>query len=171
MERQTKTTQCFPFTALLWDTSLPPGMATKAGHIVGFDVDDQRIWFGAVRPQQRFFSRHDPFARIGPGTYGNNKPIQMRAGNRAWLNIDPRPEQFAEGYWEGMAGPPYQGNLRFRHNRNTTCNVAFADGHVAKFTGKFTSDGYMISHDAIRKHFMVKWPSGMGIAPDPSVPH
>ena len=70
-----------------------------------------------------------------------------------------------------IAGFPYQGNLRFRHRKNTTCNVGYADGHVGQFTGKFKPDGRPIAHDAIRKSFMVKWPKGEGIAPDPSLPH
>jgi prepilin-type N-terminal cleavage/methylation domain-containing protein/prepilin-type processing-associated H-X9-DG protein len=169
VERQTTLTRCFPWTALVWDTAVTPGMATKVGYVVGFDLDDQRIWFGAVRPQYRYFSTHDPFARIGPGTYGNNKSIQMRVWNWTWRNIDPPAQRF--DHFNGMALNPYAGNLRFRHERNTSCNVGFVDGHVGKFRGKFTPDGSVVSHDAIRKHFMVKWPSGIGIAPDPGQPH
>ena len=170
VEKQTTITRCFPITALVWDTAVTPGMGTKIGYVVGLDLDDQRIWNGAVHPQYRYYSNNDPFSLFPPGTYGNNKPIVMRVQNRIWRNIDPPPENFFEG-WENMAFPPYEGNLRFRHNKNTTCNVGFADGHVGQFRGRFKSDGGVVVHDALRKHFLVKWPSGMGIAPDPGLPY
>jgi prepilin-type processing-associated H-X9-DG protein len=167
IEDQTRTAKCFPFTALVWDTAVTPGMASRIGHVVGGDIDGQRVWLGAVHPQYRFLSIHDPFARFPPGTHGNNRPVQMSLAQfTRWLNNDP-----SSGLEYGIAWYPYQGNLRFRHNRDTTCNVGFADGHVGKFTGKFKRDGSVISHDALRKHFLLKWPSGTGIAPDPSLPH
>jgi prepilin-type N-terminal cleavage/methylation domain-containing protein/prepilin-type processing-associated H-X9-DG protein len=161
-ERQTKLNQCATWTALVWDTSVSPSMASSLGvHFLGADVDDYRIWDGASRPQQRFYSSHDPFARVAPGVYGNNRPILLSMRFYPYRNIDPPDEAIF----------PYEGNLRFRHRKSTTCNVGYADGHVGQFTGKFKSDGTPISHDAIRKSFMVKWPSGTGIGPDPSLPH
>jgi prepilin-type processing-associated H-X9-DG protein len=89
----------------------------------------------------------------------------MDPGVGGWRNIDPPIRS------DGIANGPYMGNLRFRHSRDTTCNVGYADGHVGRFTGKFKNDGRPRSHDALRRYFMVKWPSGMGIAPDPNLPH
>jgi len=43
VEKQTKITQCLPFTALVWDRSMSPGMATQTGIVVGWDVDDRRL--------------------------------------------------------------------------------------------------------------------------------
>jgi prepilin-type N-terminal cleavage/methylation domain-containing protein/prepilin-type processing-associated H-X9-DG protein len=162
VDRQTKLNQCSSFTALIWDTSVSPLMASELGiHFIGADIDDYRIWGGAACPQQRYYSPHDPFGRVAPFIYGNNRPILLSMRFYPYRNIDP-----PDG-----AVFPYEGNLRFRHRKNTSCNVGYADGHVGQFTGKFKSDGTPMSHDAIRKSFMVKWPSGTGIAPDPTLPH
>jgi len=167
VEKPTTLTQCLPFTALVWDTAVTTGMATKVGNVVGMSVDDSRIWRGAYTPQFRYYSANDPFSAFLPGTYGNNRPVLFTE----WSNIDPPPvDTFGWGF-EGMAGFPFNGNIRFRHNKNTTCNVGFADGHVGQFTGKFNKDGRPIRYDALRKYFMVKWPSGIGIGPDPTLPH
>jgi prepilin-type processing-associated H-X9-DG protein len=161
IERPAKTIQCSPFTALIWDTAVHAGMATNIGFVYGGDIDGQRIWTGATRPQQRYYSTYDPLSRVPPGSFGNNKPVQLDVGSHRFKNIDPPPGTI----W------PYQGNLRFRHRRETTCNVGFADGSVRSFTGKFTTDARAISHDALRRSFMVKWPSGAGVAPSPVLPH
>ncbi len=166
VERPTKLNQLLPFNALVWETTVTIGMEHTVGFVVGADIDGQRIWEGAVRPQQRYYSAHDPFARSPPGIFGNNKPVQMDVAGVMWFNIDPAPNRP-----DGLAVWPYQGNLRFRHRKNTTCNVGFADGHVGQFTGRFRKDGRLIAHDALRKHFLIKWPSGIGIGPDPSAPH
>jgi prepilin-type N-terminal cleavage/methylation domain-containing protein/prepilin-type processing-associated H-X9-DG protein len=167
IERQTKTTQCASYTALMWDTTVTPGSETRVGHYLGGDIDQQRIWSGASAPQQRYLMPNDPYARLGPGTYGQNKPVVLGLTSAPWYNIDPAAGRGPDG----LGAPPYQGNLRFRHARDTRCNVGFADGHVGQFTGKFKRDGAPISHDAIRKSFMVKWPSGNGLAPNPNLPH
>jgi prepilin-type processing-associated H-X9-DG protein len=155
VERQTRLSKCFPWTALIWDAALQPESFVDTSipqGTLGIYVDGWRFAEGAIRPQYRYYSGNDPFAQIPPFQYGNQRPVQMvwppnRDGDEGW------------------------GCLRFRHNRNTTCNVGFADGHVGQFTGRFTSEGKAISHDALRKYFMVKWPSGIGIGPDPDIPH
>ena len=65
---------------------------------------------------------------------------------------------------------PYQGNLRFRHNKDTTCNAGFSDGSVRSFKARLQSDRKRVqSHDGLRKYFFTKWPAGVPF--DPGVPH
>ena len=154
--------QMFPHNALVWDTSVSPGLENNVGYLLGADVDDnQRFWRGAVSAQFRYYDPADVYARIAPGLYGNNKPLRFNASS--WKNIDPSANINNNG-----PGYPYQGNLRFRHNKDTTVNVGFADGHVEGIKAKLNPDKTMKSNDAVRKLWMIRWPSG--IRRDPSVP-
>jgi len=146
--------QLFPHNALIWDTAVSPGLENNVGYIIGVDIDDvQRFWAGANTAQYRYYDPADVYGRVLPMSgYGNNRPLKFPG---TWRNIDPPdPEGDGPGY-------PYQGNLRFRHNKNTSVNVGFADGHVESISGKFNANRSMRSHDAIRKHWMMKWPSGI----------
>jgi prepilin-type processing-associated H-X9-DG protein len=161
IDKPTRVTQLLPFMALVWDTNVQPGMATDVGYVIGADIDGQRIWVsGASTPEHRFFLLNDPYGQIPPGTYGNSKPVRMDVAGFKWLNIDPRPLGS-----HGFNSYPYQGQLRFRHSKGTACNVAFADGSVGHFSGKFDKDGAPLRHDALRRSFMVKWPNGYGLIP------
>ncbi|MGH7176848.1 MAG: type II secretion system protein [Tepidisphaeraceae bacterium] len=145
-------TELLPFTILLHDTAVFPGMNNDVGYVSDADVDQQRMWQAARHPQQRYYDPYDKYARVGTGSMSQNKPVTFAAN---WRNIDPRPtDRF------GFAGYPYQGNLRFRHARQTTVNCGFADGHVEALR----------QNQVLRKSFMIRWPRGMGIARDPSVP-
>jgi prepilin-type N-terminal cleavage/methylation domain-containing protein/prepilin-type processing-associated H-X9-DG protein len=157
--RPRQMTQMLKETALVWDESIKASHTAfngPGGYLMGHDIDDRRMRIGARTPQYRYWSLRDVFAQIPPGTFGHNRPIVMGA---SWLNIDP-----IRG-----ALTPYEGNLRFRHRGETTCNAGFADGSVRQFTGKFNANKSMRSHDAIRRFFMIKWP--VGVPPDTSVPH
>jgi prepilin-type N-terminal cleavage/methylation domain-containing protein/prepilin-type processing-associated H-X9-DG protein len=146
-------------TALVWDTAIQRGWENNVGFLLGADIDGQRFWDGAKSPQKRYYSVVDAFGRIGPGIFGQNRTVQIDGGGWRWYNIDPgEPKHF-----------PYQGNLRFRHVKGTTCNAAFADGSVRQFTAKLNADKSMKSHDALRRNFMIKWPPG--VPPDTSLPH
>jgi prepilin-type processing-associated H-X9-DG protein len=96
----------------------------------------------------------------------------MNTGSFVWKNIDPAPNST-----DGFNTYPYQGNLRFRHNKGTMCNVGFADGRVDQFTAKFNKDLTMGSqagvptHDGLRRHFMTKWPAGVGLRVNPGLPN
>jgi prepilin-type processing-associated H-X9-DG protein len=166
LTRPTKQTLLLKDTAVLWDAAVVHG-AEYAGYRPGIDIDDQRIAFGAAVPQWRYYQIKDPFAYVPPGTFSQNRPALLDVSSWRYYNHDPPPQQF---------GFPHQGNLRFRHRKNTTCNVAFADGSVRQFTGKFKRDKSLqntnplnLSHDALRRYFMIKWPSG--IHPNPAYPH
>ena len=151
----------FSYNILMHDTAVHPGMSQDVGYVTDADVDGQRFWHADI-PQFRYFSQNDPFGVLQPPIYGNNRPVGMGAN---WYNIDPRPTGP-----EGFASFPYQGNLRFRHNKETVCNAGFADGHVEGIVAKINPDKTMKSHTALRKYFMIKWPSGMGIHPNPNYP-
>jgi prepilin-type processing-associated H-X9-DG protein len=147
-----------PGTALMWDTPIRPDAPFPEGQLVGADIDGQRFWQGARSPQYRYYSPHDVFGRIPPGIYGNNKPVVLNVGSNVYRNIDPPANtQF-----------PYQGNLRFRHDDQTKCNVLFSDGSVRQLTAVVRADLTVQSHDSLRRYFMIHWPPGTPA--DPSVP-
>ena len=155
-----KTNGVFGHNILVYDTAVSAGLDNSVGYLVGGDVDDERFWRGALYPQYRFFDPGDRYGRIPPGINGNNKPVAMGAN---WKNIDPQDRGGNQG-----PGYPYQGNLRFRHVKDTALNAGFMDGHVESIKGKFKNDKSMLTHEVLRKHFMIKWPSGF--ARNPSVP-
>lgn len=157
--RPPSTTTMLKDTVLVWDTACFEDSENSVGYLSGGDIDNQRFWEGADIPQYRYYSLSDPFGRILPGTYGNNRPINLSVGSRTFYNKDPTPAE--ESY-------PYQGNLRFRHQGETACNAGFIDGHVEAFKAKMNSDRTVKTHDALRRYFMTKWPTGVG--PDPSNP-
>jgi prepilin-type processing-associated H-X9-DG protein len=143
-------------TALIWDTAIGVNAPNDHTYLVGADVDDvQRFWGGAVHPQYRYFDPADVYQNIPPGVFGNSKPIRFSVSS--FLNIDPP-----------VNGYPYQGNLRFRHEDQTQCNVLFSDGSVRRFTAVVRPDLTIQSHDALRRYFMINWPPG--VTRDPSVP-
>ncbi len=153
-----KLNQLFPHNALVWDTSVSPGLENNVGYLVGADVDDsQRFWRGAGVAQYRYYDPRDVYGTVlVTSGYGNNKPLKFGS---TWKNIDP-----ATNINNNGPGAPYQGNLRFRHVKETAVNVGFADGHVEPIKGKFKSDKSMLtpqSNDAIRKLWMMRWPSGI----------
>ena len=160
-DRPAKTKDLFPFTILIHDTAVMPGFIDDVGYVTDADVDAQRMWSGARNPQWRYYDFSDPYSRIPPGQFGNNKPVGMGSN---WKNIDP------PGGSSGFSGFPYQGNLRFRHNKNTSINVGYADGRVESLQAKLETNGAMRSHPVMRKSFMIKWPSGMGIKRNPGAP-
>jgi prepilin-type processing-associated H-X9-DG protein len=85
---------------------------------------------------------------------GQNKPVLLNVGSNIFYNKDPNTS--------ALERFPYQGNLRFRHNKNTACNVGFSDGSVRQFTAKLQPDKLRVqSHDALRRYFMIKWPAGV----------
>ena len=149
-------------TALIWDTAIEPGWYDQriVGYLVSADIDDQRFWAGAGTPQYRYWTVGDIFGRIPPGIRGQNRPVNLNVGPTIFHNTEaPDNSSF-----------PFQGNLRFRHNKNTSCNVGFSDGSVRSFTAKLQRDGKRVqSHDALRKYFMTKWPAGVPV--NESIPH
>jgi prepilin-type N-terminal cleavage/methylation domain-containing protein/prepilin-type processing-associated H-X9-DG protein len=139
-------------TALIWDTAIRPNWQDITGHLVGADIDGQeRMWFGAATPQWRYLGP-DVYAQLAGGVFGHSRPIALGWSGRTFYNKDP--DTSANERW------PYQGNIRFRHNKNTSCNVGFSDGSVRRFTAKMNGDNTVQKHDAIRRFFMIKWPSG-----------
>src|SRR5688500_2371849 len=154
LTRPTKQTLLLKETAVVWDTGLLHGWEQRPELRFGGDIDNQRIWAGAGVPQYRYFTAKDIFAHFTPGLFGQNRPVLLNVGGSRFYNRDPGPHDTLH---------PYQGNLRFRHGKNTTCNVGFSDGSVRQFTGKFKADKSLenpAAHDALRRYFMIKWPTG-----------
>ena len=163
-DRPAKTNDLLPFTILAWDTHVHlPGMTQDIGYVTGGDIDGQRLWLGPH--QARYYSLRDPFGQIPPGQLGQNRPVGLNVGSNVWKNIDPPPLGP-----EGFNTYPYQGNLRFRHNKDKSINVLYADGRVESIQAKLKPDKTMLSHPIQRKSFMIKWPSGLGLAPSPNAP-
>jgi prepilin-type processing-associated H-X9-DG protein len=146
-------------TALIWDTSIRAGTGDNPGYLIGADLDAQRFWRGALTPQFRYLAPNDPFGAIPPGSLTHNRPVNLNVSSYVYHNIDP-PDVPAP--W------PYQGNLRFRHDGQTRCNVAFSDGSVRQFTAVVRKDDTVQSHDARVRYFMIRWPPG--VRPDPTLP-
>lgn len=151
--------QLMPFTILIHDSSVhSPGMAQEIRWINGMDVDAQTFWRDVLNPQRRYYEIHDRYANTpSPAmrALSNNAPLRFIP---PWLNIDPPalgPGGFNSYY--------YQGNLRFRHGRNDTVNVAYADGRVEAIKATFNPDQTMKRPGIPRKSFMIKWPTGMGL--------
>ena len=149
-------------TALVWDTAIEPGWYQQriVGYLISADIDGQRIWQGANTPQYRYWSPSDIFGRIPPGVFGQNRQVNLNVGSSIYYNTEaPDGSSF-----------PFQGNLRFRHNKDTTCNAGFSDGSVRSFKARLQSDRKRVqSHDGLRKYFFTKWPAGVPF--DPGVPH
>ncbi len=160
--RPASTSSTLKDTVLLWDTTCFPNEENDVGFLVGYDVDNQRIWAGAMgHPEQRYYSLADPFGSpaLSGGKYGQNRPVALSVGGVVFKNIDP-PIPAGGGSKLG-----YQGNLRFRHRGNTACNAGFVDGHVEAFVAKVNRDNTVQSHNALRRYFMIKWPTGVPADP------
>jgi prepilin-type processing-associated H-X9-DG protein len=159
--RPVRQAQLLKDTVVVFDSGIIPDWDYDARWRLSCDVDDQRFSFRGVNtPQFRYYTVRDVFARIPPGAFGQNRPVTLNVGPHVFYNREPKPlavERF-----------PYQGNLRFRHRRNTTCNAAFFDGSVRQFTAKLNPDLTVKSHDALRRYFMLRWPPG--VRPDRNVP-
>lgn len=152
-------------TVLVWDTGIRPDFDETPGYLVGADIDiRERFWFGALNPQWRYFQESDPYERfVGQPGMGNNRPVHLSwdTSTRKYYNIEPGvPDTGGSGI--GDQRWPYQGNLRFRHNKDTACNAGFSDGSVRQFTAKMNPDKSIDQqkHTALRRYFMIKWPSG-----------
>jgi prepilin-type N-terminal cleavage/methylation domain-containing protein len=159
--RPPKQNQLLKDTAVLWDTGIFLGWDESTGFLVGADIDSEFFWNGAHTPQYRYYSIKDVFGQIPPGIRGQNRAVNLNVGSYIFQNREPG--TVATDRW------PYQGNLRFRHNKGTVCNAAIADGSVRQFTAKMNSDRLTVkSHDALRRYFMIKWPAG--VPANPSVP-
>ena len=159
--RPVRQAQLLKDTAVVFDAGIIPDWDYDARWRLSCDVDDQRFSFRGVNaPQFRYYTVRDVFGRIPPGSFGQNQPVTLNVGPHVFYNREPGPlavERF-----------PYQGNLRFRHRKNTTCNAAFFDGSVRQFTAKVNPDETVKAHDALRRYFMLRWPPG--VRPDRNLP-
>jgi prepilin-type processing-associated H-X9-DG protein len=154
-------TQLTKETACIWDTAVFPGSENNVGFLTSGDLDGQGFWAGAATPEKRYLFANDPLGQFpppGPANLGQGGLVKLNlTGQPAFKNIDPGVNPADAPVFN------YQGNLRFRHNKETQCNVGFADGHVEAFTCHMERDKTVknLNHDAIRRKFMIKPPSSV----------
>lgn len=151
-------------TALVWDTAVFVTSDFDIDFILGIDIDGGRALKGAATPQFRYFSKNDPLSGP-PLNLGQHKPIQLSGDKEVFRNIDPP----VHGADPKASAAPYRGNLRFRHQKGSACNVGFFSGHVGMFNAAVTPDGVVQSHTALRRHFLINWPAG--VPADPKYPY
>lgn len=164
-------------TAVLWDTFVLANDATSraflniwGGWMVS-DVDGARLWeprFAHLRYKGKaIFNLTQPYERLDQGIQFPHHDLSDQYGfGFKWVNSDMA---------TGSAVVPAQfGGPRFRHNKNTQCNVAFADGSVRTFFVNTRQVAYLDSFgdkvaktDFLRSYLLIKAPGGL---PQPQLP-
>jgi len=137
--------------AILWDAcELPPNYDRQ--YVCGYDVD-YKVWLNggsgvlsdpANAPEYRYrdvnhFFDTDP-------DLGDSFPINPGADKDS-----------------GLAGS--RGNIRWRHNKNTSANVLFADGTVRTMTKTVYYGTPGVKGDFLRSYLRPKWPPGFVAGP------
>jgi prepilin-type N-terminal cleavage/methylation domain-containing protein/prepilin-type processing-associated H-X9-DG protein len=157
--RPTNMKQLLKDTALVWDTTCLQGSEMNVGWMVGLAIDEGRYYENVGAPAFRYFLPQDPFSGT-PEKYGNNDPIKLRY-RADYFNIDPAFDQNTPD----NNHYPYNGNVRFRHQGNKACNAGFVDGHVEAFVAKIGPRNSVVDHNALRRYFMIKPPTGVRVVP------
>jgi prepilin-type processing-associated H-X9-DG protein len=170
----------YPDTALFWDTALwgeaepdVPSLFWSSDTIAGYTLPPSHIdrWSGSSSPR----GIHDPtrteLRYRGPGRdrlalsddpmINPSGPIAfltdeflIRNGAPAGPTANTDPTGYGGMYYCAFGGP------RWRHNANTTCNVAFADGSVRGLRlSKRVIDGMFYDNEFRRHMIMIKWPN------------
>jgi prepilin-type N-terminal cleavage/methylation domain-containing protein len=173
-----KFTQLYPDNALFWDTPLfsqaadvTPAMfwssnalATSAGFTYPPSYIDGGQLLYANKPQLRYRKADgsDRVAQPGgdPGLDPKN-PIAW-ASDEALSGSTVGPTWNAD-FGGGTVFLYTENGPRWRHGRNDTCVVAFADGSVRPLRlskGRFVgSDNDLYDNEFLRKYIMIKWPN------------
>jgi prepilin-type N-terminal cleavage/methylation domain-containing protein/prepilin-type processing-associated H-X9-DG protein len=165
---------CLPETALFWDTPLLSDMdVTQALPIfnvqAGTSVPTSFLDAGAA-----FQYPEEPATRFTPTPRETISAVR-RDDDPVSFWTDERTRSLASGASPSMNADlgggtiltAMIGNLRFRHNKDKTVNVAFADGSVRTFElnkKRIVADWYFGSNDSYLTDFKVrnyrlKWPS------------
>ena len=163
-----KVNDLYPDNALLWDkTAFGTTFYASYGNMVRdaafIDVAESYVDGGQLAQPlvtaYRYTDRKadDPYKDV-PG-FQRDEPIYIEAGTseRAMsYNTDVADEDF----WLFQFGAP-----RFRHGKESICNVLFADGSVRGLawdpTRRKLSVGGGIDNEFTRKYLMLKWPSNV----------
>jgi prepilin-type N-terminal cleavage/methylation domain-containing protein/prepilin-type processing-associated H-X9-DG protein len=171
-----KFTQMYPETALFWDTicwqsaaedtpclfwvtsQTVSGYTPRASGIDGNQLNDPNAPELRYRgpTADRFANSTDPFLQPnGPIYWPIESQLAAVAGNGGILDAN---QDSGDGLiWNfGFGGP------RWRHNGNTSCNVAFADGTVRtlRITKKTVTHGSATCYDNEFRRYMImiRWP-------------
>lgn len=164
-------------TAVLWDTFITNNPATGryllniwGGRMVS-DADYGRFWeprFAHLRYKGKaIFNLTQPYERLDQGIQFPHDDLSDQYGfGFKWVNSD-------SGTGSSVV-PAQFGGPRFRHNKNTQCNVAFGDGSVRTFYVNTKQVAYLDSFgdkvaktDFLRSYLLIKAPGGL---PSPQLP-
>jgi prepilin-type N-terminal cleavage/methylation domain-containing protein/prepilin-type processing-associated H-X9-DG protein len=181
-----KVNQVYTDNALFWDTNLyhdalptsPSIFWHDGGYgnglgLVPSEIDDRKPMAvgddGSLDkpfyPERRYRPMSARMAALSNGdpTLELNGPIAWAAD--AWV-AELTPQLYTANTDYGGGAVWNIGNARFRHNGNTSCNVAFADGTVRTFyvnprkSVKGTGTHTFLDNDWKRYTLMIKWPTG-----------
>lgn len=180
-----KFTELYPENAVFWDTicwgfaesDVPSLFWLSAGQTVtGYTLPASWVdfWGNNISvPEAGLLNPKAPELRYrGPGSdrfAQSTNPLKDPAGPIAWYAYEtllPINSEIADANQDTGWGPIWYfsfGSPRWRHNGNTTANVAFADGSVRSLRlnigRKFTVDGDVYYDNEFRRRMlMTKWP-------------
>lgn len=168
---------CWPDTALFWDTPLLSDMVPEQplpffnySSSYGTSIPPSNLDAGAAfsypeEPATRY--RPTPSTGVLSAVRNDDDPVSFWTDSKtASLYAGAPPTMNADLGGGNLLGAMI-GNLRFRHNKNSTVNVAFADGSIQTFQlnkKQIVSDWYFGSNDSYGndfkvKYYRLKWPS------------
>lgn len=168
--RPARLNQLFPDNALLWETNQDnnpidytpwfPWLFNAGWGITG--IDEGRL-LDPAQPRLRYRPRGpDPFATVPNRAINSSIAMPTRGSIPSG---DPRVQEVNADSYLGLIAPYMIGGARFRHMRNTVCNVAFADGSVRGLTlsprVEYTTVLGRPSRESEFKRYMLlpKWPT------------
>lgn len=162
--------QLYPDNALLWETNQDnnpldytpwyPWLFNAGWGISG--IDEGRL-LDPSKPQLRYRPRgRDPYAAF-PNRAINSSIVMPQAS--AMASSTPTLRDVNTDSYLGVTTPYMIGGARFRHAKNTICNVAFADGSVrglvlTKKTEYNSTLGRASRRSDFKRYMLLpKWPS------------
>lgn len=168
--RPAKISQLYADTALLWETNqdnnpinfVPwfPWLFNAGWGLSG--IDEGRL-LNPAAPNLRYRPRGaDPFGNVPNRAVASSIVMPTRASINSG---DPRIREVNADSYLGLIAPYMIGGARFRHRKETVCNVFFSDGSVRGLTlsnkVEYTSALGRASRTSEFKRFMLmpRWPS------------
>ncbi|MFN4244262.1 MAG: type II secretion system protein [Tepidisphaerales bacterium] len=168
--RPARFNQLFQDNALLWETNQDnnpidytpwfPWLFNAGWGVTG--IDEGRL-LDPAQPRLRYRPRGvDPFAAFPNRAINSSIAMPVRG---SIASGDPRVQEVNADSYLGLIAPYMIGGARFRHMRDTVCNVAFADGSVRGLTLsrriEYTTVLGRPSRESEFKRYMLlpKWPT------------
>lgn len=165
---------CLPETALFWDTPLLSDMdVTQPLPFFAMDYG-QSVPASSLDAGAAFGYPEEPATRYTPtpretisAVRRDDDPVSFWTDEKTRTLYAGAPPSMNADLGGGSILGAMIGNLRFRHNKDKTVNVAFADGSVRTFElnkKRIVADWYFGSNDSYLTDFKVrnyrlKWPS------------